>query len=286
MGCGVRLTASRIGAAARRRSVTAIISIRNLKKTYGLGRAVEVHALRGVSLDIHAGEFVAIMGQSGSGKTTLMNILGCLDQPTSGTYHFEGQDVSRLSKAQLAGLRNRKIGFVFQSFNLLKRQTALENVCLPLIYAGVGWRERRRRAMNMLKLVQLEARAHHVPSQLSGGQQQRVAIARALVNEPQVILADEPTGNLDSQTSLEILAEFQRLHQEMGQTLILVTHEPDVAAYTSRIITVRDGLIANDEVNPQPRQAPRPKTVETEPILTRPTIPLKPASWPAKIANS
>lgn len=265
-----------------------IIVTENLTKTYGGGSMVEVKALRGVSLSIREGEFVAIMGQSGSGKTTLMNILGCLDQPTSGRYLFDSQDVSRLSKGALANIRNRKIGFVFQSFNLLKRQSALDNVCLPLVYAGVGKRERRRRALDMLQFLGLSERAHHLPSQLSGGQQQRVAIARALVNEPQVILADEPTGNLDSKTSEEILAELQRLNAEKGQTIILVTHEPDVAAHAKRIIVVRDGLIQKDDPNENPQQAIRSfPMVETDlPKARAVTSPLKPASWPARIANS
>ncbi len=234
--------------------MSAIIDLDKVCKVYDTG-AVEVHALRGVTLSISAGEFVAIMGSSGSGKTTLMNILGCLDRPTSGAYRFGGQDVGRLSKAQLARIRNQKIGFVFQSFNLLKRQDALENVALPLIYAGVSGRERRRRAKKMLALVGLGDRYHHLPNQLSGGQQQRVAIARALVNEPQVILADEPTGNLDSTTSEEILAELQRLNRELGQTIIMVTHEPDIAAHAKRIIQVRDGLIATDHEVSAPTQA-------------------------------
>jgi putative ABC transport system ATP-binding protein len=195
------------------------------------------------------------MGASGSGKTTLMNILGCLDRPTRGDYRFNGQDVSRLNKAQLARVRNQKIGFVFQSFNLLKRQSALENVALPLIYAGVSARERKKRAMRVLELVGLGERAHHLPNQLSGGQQQRVAIARALVNDPQVLLADEPTGNLDSKTSEEILAELQRLNQELGQTIALVTHEADIAAHAKRVVVVRDGLIDKDYENETPRDA-------------------------------
>lgn len=235
-------------------SVAAIIELENVTKVYDTG-AVRVHALRGVSFSLAVGEFVAIMGASGSGKTTLMNILGCLDRPTQGAYRFDGQDVAKMSKAQLARLRNGKIGFVFQSFNLLKRQTALENVALPLIYAGVPSWERRRRALRKLELVGLKERADHRPNQLSGGQQQRVAIARALVNDPQIILADEPTGNLDSKTSEEILAELQRLNRELGQTIVLVTHEPDVAAHAKRIVVVKDGVISTDDANHTPRLA-------------------------------
>jgi len=231
-----------------------LMVLEDVHKVYATG-AVPVQALRGINLEIYPGEFVAIMGASGSGKSTLMNILGCLDRPTSGSYRFDGQEVSTLDRNQLAYIRNRKIGFVFQGFNLLKRQTALENVELPLIYAGVPARERRKRAWEMLRLVGLEDRAHHLPNQLSGGQQQRVAIARALVNRPQVILADEPTGNLDSRTSEDILAEFQRLNQELHQTIVLVTHESDIAAHASRIILIRDGRIANDKINPRPRIA-------------------------------
>jgi len=231
-----------------------LMVLEDVHKVYDTG-AVQVQALRGVNLEIYPGEFVAIMGASGSGKSTLMNIMGCLDRPTQGIYRFDGEDVSRLDRNRLAFLRNRKIGFVFQGFNLLKRQTALENVELPLIYAGVPARERRRRALEMLRLVGLEDRAHHLPNQLSGGQQQRVAIARALINHPQVILADEPTGNLDSRTSEDIMAEFQRLNQEFHQTIVMVTHEADIAAHASRIILMRDGRIANDKINPRPRQA-------------------------------
>jgi putative ABC transport system ATP-binding protein len=223
-----------------------VIELENVHKVYRTG-AVEVHALRGVSLQIESGEFAAIIGASGSGKSTLMNLLGFLDRPTSGAYRFEGQDVSLFGKRALARLRNRKLGFVFQGFNLIKRQTALENVELPLVYAGVRQSERRKRAQELLKLVGLVDRADHQPNQLSGGQQQRVAIARALVNRPQVLLADEPTGNLDSTTGAEILAEFQRLNVEQGQTIILVTHDATIAACARRRITVSDGLVANDE---------------------------------------
>jgi putative ABC transport system ATP-binding protein len=222
----------------------ALIEIRDLHKTYDAGD-VEVHALRGVSLDIEAGESVAIMGSSGSGKSTLMNILGCLDRPTRGSYRLDGEEVARLGRDRLAEIRNRTLGFVFQSFNLLARTSAIENVELPLVYAGVGRRERRGRAREALERVGLGARAEHTPNQLSGGQQQRVAIARALVTRPRVILADEPTGNLDSATSLEIMALMGELVAS-GITVVLVTHEHDIAAHAARVIEVRDGLIRSD----------------------------------------
>jgi putative ABC transport system ATP-binding protein len=222
------------------------VALENVSKVYDTGE-VKVPALRGVSLTVERGEFVAIVGHSGSGKSTLMNIIGCLDRPTAGTYRFDGQDASRLDRVALAHLRNKKLGFVFQGFNLLKRQSAVENVELPLLYSGISARERRKRAHEMLALVGLSQRANHTPNQLSGGQQQRVAIARALINRPSVLLADEPTGNLDSQTAEEILGEFDRLSREQGQTIILVTHEHDVAAHAARVITVRDGQIASDE---------------------------------------
>jgi len=208
-----------------------------------------VHALRGVSINIQPGEFVAIMGASGSGKSTFMNIVGCLDRPTRGRYLLEGADVASLSKQELARIRNRKIGFVFQGFNLLARTTALENAELPVIYAGLPREERHRRAMVALKRVGLEGREHHYPSQLSGGQQQRVAIARALVNDPAIVLADEPTGNLDSRTSVEIMDIFQRLNEEQGMTIVLVTHEHDISAYAKRAVIFRDGKIRKDEIN-------------------------------------
>jgi len=223
-----------------------VVSIRGVTKVYTMGE-VEVHALRGVDLDIWRGEMVAIMGPSGSGKSTLMNVIGCLDVPTAGTYRLDGVDVSELSDIQLADIRCRKIGFVFQSFNLLSRTTAQANVELPLIYAGQGGRRRHDRALEMLTLVGLGERADHRPNELSGGQQQRVAIARALANHPAMILADEPTGNLDSKTSVEIMELFQRLNREQEITIVFVTHDPETAAYCERVIHVRDGLVEKDE---------------------------------------
>ena len=224
---------------------TPVIQLENIQKVYDTG-AVPVHALRDVNLAIHRGEFVAVMGTSGSGKSTLMNILGCLDHPTAGRYLLEGMDVSQLDKDQRAIVRNQKLGFVFQGFNLLRRTTALENVELPLIYAGFPAAERARRARVALSIVGLAHRADNQPNQLSGGQQQRVAIARALVNDPSLLLADEPTGNLDTQTSIDVMNVFQRLNRESGITIVLVTHEPDIAAYSNRIVTVRDGHIVSD----------------------------------------
>ena len=237
--------------AASRRSV---IELDQIHKVYSTGD-VEVHALRGVSLTIRKGEFVAIMGASGSGKSTTMNIIGCLDRPTRGAYILDGQDVSQLSKDERADIRNRKIGFVFQGFNLLSRTSALENVELPMLYAGLDAGERHRRAMEALKAVSLEGREANHPNQLSGGQQQRVAIARSLVNRPSLILADEPTGNLDSRTSVEVMEIFQRLNREQGITLILVTHEPDIAEYADRVIVFRDGRILRDDLVLEPRDA-------------------------------
>jgi putative ABC transport system ATP-binding protein len=222
-----------------------VIELVNIVKIYGSGAAA-VRALRGVSLKIHAGEFVTIRGSSGSGKSTLMNILGCLDRPSDGEYYLDGENVQRMSKPALANLRNRKLGFVFQGFNLLKRMTAAENVEMPLIYSGMPIPRRREKVLRMLGLVGLAERAHHMPNQMSGGQQQRVAIARALVNEPQILFADEPTGNLDSKTGQEILAEFERLNRELGQTIVMVTHDAAVAERAPRQITVRDGIIAAD----------------------------------------
>lgn len=224
-----------------------VVQLRDIRRTYISGE-LEVHAVRGISLDIQAAEFVAIMGASGSGKSTLMNTLGCLDRPTSGTYLLDGVNVADLDREARADLRNQKLGFVFQGFNLIARTSALENVELPMLYAPrrVPASEMRRRAMAALDIVGLSARHDHLPSQLSGGQQQRVAIARALVNEPRLLLADEPTGNLDSKTSVEVMGVFQRLN-EQGITIVMVTHELDVASYCKRILVVRDGLVVRDE---------------------------------------
>ena len=231
-----------------------VIKIDHIVKTYLLGE-VEVHALRGVSLSVSKGEFVAIMGASGSGKSTFMNILGCLDKPTKGTYVLEDIDVSQLSRDQLAHIRNQKIGFVFQGFNLLSRTSAIENVELPLLYSSVSTAERHQRAVKALEMVGLADRAHHYPNQLSGGQMQRVAIARALVNDPSIVLADEPTGNLDSRTSVEVMDIFQQLN-DRGITIILVTHEPDIAQFAKRHIVFRDGKVRLDKINMNPKKAP------------------------------
>jgi putative ABC transport system ATP-binding protein len=227
----------------------AVISVRDLTKVYKMGEH-EVRALRGVSLDIEPGEFVAVTGPSGSGKSTFMHIAGCLDRPTSGQYLLDGRDVSQLSKDDLARVRNEKIGFVFQGFNLLTRTTALDNVELPLLYRsknGFKSAERHKRAMAVLETVGLGSRFHHMPNQLSGGQQQRVAIARALINEPSILLADEPTGNLDTRTSIEVMGIFQRLNQERGITVLLITHEMDIAEYGTRLIRFRDGRVVADQ---------------------------------------
>jgi putative ABC transport system ATP-binding protein len=222
-----------------------VIQLEHIHKTYTMGD-VQVHALRGASLTIREGEFVAIMGASGSGKSTTMNILGCLDRPTKGTYILDGQDVSEMSKDERADIRSRKIGFVFQGFNLLSRTSALENVELPMLYAGVSSAQRHQRAMASLAAVGLAGREQNHPNQLSGGQQQRVAVARALVNDPALILADEPTGNLDSRTSIEVMEIFQRLNRERGITLVLVTHETDIAQYAQRVVVFKDGKIKKD----------------------------------------
>ena len=231
--------------------MSSLIQVQDLVKVYSLGE-VEVRALQGVSLSIDRGEFVAIMGASGSGKSTFMNILGFLDQPTSGQYLLEGINGENLSRDELAEIRNRKIGFVFQGFNLLSRTAALENVELPLLYAGTSTSKRKEMARKSLSAVGLEGREHHHPSQLSGGEQQRVAIARALVNEPAILLADEPTGNLDTKTSEEIMGIFQRLNREMGITIIMITHEPDIASFAKRNIHFRDGRIVDDHKNSTP----------------------------------
>jgi putative ABC transport system ATP-binding protein len=237
----------------------ALIELDAIEKTYGQGDAA-VHALRGVTMSIEEGEFVAIMGASGSGKSTLMNLLGCLDTPSRGAYRLDGREVSKLGARQLAEVRNRVLGFVFQSFNLLPRTTAAENVELPLLYANVPGRERHARAKEALERVGLAGRVKHHPNQLSGGQQQRVAIARALVTHPKVILADEPTGNLDSQTSLNVMALFQELGRD-GITIVVVTHEPDIAEYASRVVVVKDGLVQSD-TRQSPKQAYRIAALE------------------------
>ncbi len=224
-----------------------VIKIDDLHKVYDLGE-VKVHALRGVSIEVHRGEFMAVMGASGSGKSTFMNIIGCLDRPTQGRYFLEAVDVSTLTKDELADIRNHRIGFVFQGFNLLSRTSALDNVELPLLYSGADTQERHERSMNALKAVGLEGREHHMPNQLSGGQQQRVAIARALVNNPSIILADEPTGNLDSRTSVEVMDIFQKLNADYNITVVLVTHEHDIAKYAKRNVIFKDGRIREDKV--------------------------------------
>ena len=233
-----------------------VISVKNLVKTYIVGE-IEVRALRGVNLDVERGEFLAVTGTSGSGKSTFMHIAGCLDRPTSGQYFLDGDDVSRMSKDQLAAVRNKKIGFVFQGFNLLSRTSALDNVELPMLYGGGAPKtlERHKRALDMLTAVGLGNRADHHPNQLSGGQQQRVAIARALVNNPSILLADEPTGNLDTKTSIEVMDIFQRLNRERGITVLLITHEHDIAEYGTRIVTFRDGLVVADKPVAERRMA-------------------------------
>ena len=224
-----------------------VISIKGLTRDFALG-SEKVKVLKGIDLTVFKGEYVALMGPSGSGKSTLMNILGCLDTPTSGSYHFRGQDVSHMSEDQLADVRNREIGFVFQTFNLMPRLNALQNVALPMIYSGISPNERTKRASDALASVGLADRMTHRPNQLSGGQRQRVAIARALINRPSIILADEPTGNLDSKTSIEIMQLLQKIHKS-GNTIIVVTHEEDIASHAHRIIRLRDGIIYADDIN-------------------------------------
>ena len=234
----------------------AVISVKNLVKTYVVGE-VEVRALRGINLDVQQGEFLAVTGVSGSGKSTFMHIIGCLDKPSSGQYFLDGQDVSRMSKDQLAAVRNKKIGFVFQGFNLLARTSALDNVELPLLYGSSTLKsaDRHRQALEVLKAVGRENRADHHPNQLSGGQQQRVAIARALVNNPSILLADEPTGNLDTRTSTEVMGIFQHLNTDRGITVVLITHESDIAEYGTRIVQFRDGQLVSDRAVVNRRQA-------------------------------
>ncbi len=227
-----------------------VISVRKLTKIYQMGAAI-VKALQGIDLDVFKNEYIALMGPSGSGKSTLMNLIGCLDTPTSGEYYLNGVNVSTMDDSELAAIRNKEIGFVFQTFNLLPRLTALENVALPLVYAGKGKKERLEKAAAVLEAVGLADRMHHKPNELSGGQRQRVAVARALVNDPSIILADEPTGNLDSKTSYEIIGLFEEIHNA-GNTIVLVTHEPDIAQHAHRIVRLRDGLIESDEPNPNP----------------------------------
>jgi putative ABC transport system ATP-binding protein len=269
-----------------------MIEIENISKIYKLGES-EVRALDGVNLHIDKGEMLAIMGPSGSGKSTLMAILGCLDVPTTGTYTLDGESVEKLSENQLADIRSRKIGFVFQQFNLLSRTSALDNVMLPLTYAGVSGRNRRRLATEALEKVGLGDRVHHRPNELSGGQQQRVAIARALVNSPAILLADEPTGALDSKTGAEIIGLFQRLHAELGQTVIYVTHDPFIARHTARVVRIADGVIVGDEVIEHPLAAGTPRPSEQalsesaaahaaeSPAVTTPTAAAPAASTPA-----
>jgi putative ABC transport system ATP-binding protein len=235
-----------------------IIEITDITKIYQVG-SQEVRALNGVSLDIYQNEYVAIMGPSGSGKSTLMNLLGCLDSPTSGSYILNGTDVSQMEDDQLAEIRNKEIGFVFQSFNLLPRYSALDNVALPLIYAGLPRAKREEKAVSALTSVDLLNRMEHKPNELSGGQKQRVALARALVNNPSIILADEPTGNLDSKTSIDIMALFEDIHAQ-GNTVIVVTHEEDIALHAHRVVRLRDGLVESDQINPNPRGV---KTVQS-----------------------
>ena len=230
-----------------------VIHLNKIRKSYFMGK-MELEVLKGIALDILRNEYVALMGPSGSGKSTLMNIIGCLDTPTSGTYILNGHDISKTEDNRLAEIRNKEIGFVFQQFNLLPRLTALDNVALPLVYAGMGKKLRTEKAKHVMDLVNLSDRSHHKPNELSGGQCQRVAIARALVNDPSIILADEPTGNLDTKTSYEIMALFQELNKQ-GKTIVFVTHEPDIAAFSSRTITLKDGKVIKDQKNENIRSA-------------------------------
>ncbi len=246
-----------------------MLEVRDITKTYGSGD-VALTVLHGISFTIRDGEFCSIMGPSGSGKSTLMNILGCLDTPSSGVYLLDGEDVASFDETRLALVRNRKIGFVFQSFNLLKRTTALDNVALPLLYAGVAGPERRERAIAALEAVGLGDRLDHKSNQLSGGQQQRVAIARALVTTPSLILADEPTGNLDSWSSVEVMDIFQRLNAQLGITVLFITHEPDIMSYTQRVLRIRDGYLGADEPLADPRSAARELANRKEPISLPP----------------
>lgn len=250
-----------------------MIEVHDITKTYQTGD-VTLQVLKDVSFHIDDGELCAIVGPSGSGKSTLMNILGCLDTPTSGAYFLDGQDVASLDETQLARVRNRKIGFVFQSFNLLARTTALDNVALPLLYAGVSGVERHRRAVAALNAVGLGDRLDHKPNQLSGGQQQRVAIARAIVTTPSLILADEPTGNLDSGSSVEVMDIFQQLNAQLGVTIIFVTHEPDIMAYTRRVLRIRDGYLGGDEPILSPRSAAAEIAARTDVIPLAPRMPV------------
>lgn len=228
-----------------------IIKMRDIVKRYYIGQPNELEILHGMSIDIHEGEFVAIVGASGSGKSTLMNIIGALDKPTEGQYYLDDTDISKLNDKQLSDIRNKKIGFVFQTFNLISRQNALKNVELPMLYGGMSRRERSKRAMELLKLVEMEDRSTHKPNELSGGQKQRVAIARAMANNPSIILADEPTGALDSKTGHLVMDIFHKLHKEEGKTIVLITHSPELAAETERIITISDGVIVSDSANPE-----------------------------------
>ena len=227
-----------------------IIKMRNIVKRYYIGQPNELEILHGMDIDIHEGEFVAIVGASGSGKSTLMNIIGALDKPTEGVYYLDDTDISKLNDKQLSDIRNKKIGFVFQTFNLISRQNALKNVELPMLYGGMSRKDRSKRAMELLKLVEMEDRYTHQPNELSGGQKQRVAIARAMANDPAIILADEPTGALDSKTGHLVMDIFHKLHKQEGKTIVLITHSPELASETERIITISDGMIISDSANP------------------------------------